>query len=235
MELSQLLLLLGVIAMKIARTKQGLLPAPNLTLLTEGAIFKGRSVSLQCAAPSDRQGSTFHLQIRDDGKLVETKEAPQSMHSVTFTIAEFTVPGNYVCRYQQLVSTTCGISKTSNILHLTLSAVPDFTTQPPGPTKAGVPFGIIVLVGAITGLVVVVISVTITVYIKRIYDKRKKRKQRERESVWTPRDMASDWTYDNTLYSLERRPPSEPQYSHQPNRQILGESWTEKSFSSFHQ
>ncbi|CAH2273057.1 HIDE1 isoform X1 [Pelobates cultripes] len=120
-----------------ANDSMGLLPAPNLTLLTEGAIFKGRSVSLQCAAPSIYQESTFHLQIRDDGKLVETKEAPKSMHSVTFTIAEFTVPGNYVCRYQQLVSTTCGISKSSNILHLTLSAVPDFTTSPPGPTKAG--------------------------------------------------------------------------------------------------
>ncbi|XP_053319842.1 uncharacterized protein LOC128491548 [Spea bombifrons] len=212
-------LLLGLIGMNIAGTKQERLPPPRLTLLSPGGIYKGQSADLQCTAPGSFQESIFYLYKRDSGNLLQTQHAPEATSTVIFTLHGLTdsSSGNYVCTYQARQSEAFQTSDTSNMEYLTVLDVPVSTTPAPDiGTTLQVPFWIVVMAGAVTGIVVLVLLVTASVAIVRKFKEKKKHEQREKESSWISGNMDTGFLTHKLLLPPSPSCASDAITSHPP-------------------
>ncbi|KAM4675011.1 protein HIDE1 isoform 2-T2 [Discoglossus pictus] len=212
------------------------LPSPQLTLETPGVIRSAQSTNLLCTAPSNYLGATFYLNTESYDMHLQTLEAPGDRHSVTFTLQEVTASKSrgYVCLYQIMISGTLYLSTPSNVLHFTVTDDRVLSASPTGPSKAEeVPSWIIPVVAGVTGLILLVLSVFVSVRMVKRFKEKKKKEKRERESVWTQQNMASDWSYNNTAYSMNPQsqigfPSSSPCSS-----MILEEGKIDRHFSTF--
>ncbi|XP_053573869.1 protein HIDE1 isoform X4 [Bombina bombina] len=122
MELTQFCILAGFFGLRIARTNSENLPQPQLTLEPPGVIKSGQSADLLCTAPSNYKGAIFYLYLHRNREHLQTLQATEDTHNVTFTLREVTASDSkgYVCLYQIILLDAIQASELSNVLYLTI-------------------------------------------------------------------------------------------------------------------
>ncbi|XP_073443687.1 protein HIDE1 [Dendrobates tinctorius] len=172
----ELLIILGLIVMELLVVTSENLPPPHLSLMTSGIIYMGDTVDLQCTAPTNHPEGTFYLYLNSTGQCLQQKAAPETKNTVKFTIiSPYTIKSmEYVCKYKTYVESELQLSEVSNVLSLTVN----------------VPVWVFVLVG-LGVLLILVAAVLVTFLVRR--SKRKKKEQRDKESIWIAQDMTKDW------------------------------------------
>ncbi|XP_053573867.1 protein HIDE1 isoform X2 [Bombina bombina] len=98
------------------------LPQPQLTLEPPGVIKSGQSADLLCTAPSNYKGAIFYLYLHRNREHLQTLQATEDTHNVTFTLREVTASDSkgYVCLYQIILLDAIQASELSNVLYLTI-------------------------------------------------------------------------------------------------------------------
>ncbi|XP_053573871.1 protein HIDE1 isoform X5 [Bombina bombina] len=238
MELTQFCILAGFFGLRIARTNSENLPQPQLTLEPPGVIKSGQSADLLCTAPSNYKGAIFYLYLHRNREHLQTLQATEDTHNVTFTLREVTASDSkgYVCLYQIILLDAIQASELSNVLYLTIIDENYNTTSPIEPEEfPNAPSWIIPLVAGIIGGAVLVLSIILASCMVIRFQQKKRQEQRDRESVWVPQNMSPDWSITNNMaYSVDQNEHSgDGLPSPFMGNSEISEDIVEKPFSTF--
>ncbi|XP_072005652.1 protein HIDE1 [Engystomops pustulosus] len=215
----ELLTCIGLIGIKLVLVTSEVLPPPQLSVMTSGTLYMGQDIELQCTAPGDYPEGTFYLYSHSTGERLQTVHAPETKHSVTFTIeTTYTTKSmEYVCMYESYVGTELQESEVSSVLSLTLH----------------VPVWVFVVVG-LAGLVILVASVLVTLYLVR-RNKKKKQEQRDKDSIWIDQNITADWPVGNRnmVFSSNSTSKTDISNTHPSNMDSPSENGLALPFSTF--
>ncbi|KAG9470790.1 protein HIDE1 isoform X2 [Eleutherodactylus coqui] len=205
--------------MELVAVTSAPLPAPHLSLMTSGAIYMGQEIQLQCTAPENYPEGTFHLYSHSTGEQLQTAQAPETKNSVMFTIQSSYAMKSIecFCKYQCYVGNEIQVSEVSNVLSVTIN----------------VPVWVFVVVGLV-GLLILVASVLVTVYLLR-RNKKKKQEERDKDSIWIDQQMTPDWSdgNHNMVYDANSVSKTDISNTYLSNVDSQMESRSPVPFSSF--